>query len=357
MTASTTSPAPISHTAAHDFATSAQDLRHITTRIETEWERLDATRTFLLLVDLLTEKIVNHAVRDQSGGELSAQARSDQLGLSVYARELRRLARVGGPAASRRMDVEGGPVVSGSIRQRGKSKDAWELRFELPPIPRRASARGSIGAFGVRSARRRRSWSNCRAKPPAAGSSTIPGNPWRILNPVGSRFGFSPTSVRKRARDGTNCGSIRSRVALVAPALQRIKPAHLVELYAALAREGGVGGKPLAPVTVGHCHRLLRRAFGHALTWGLIQQNPAAVARPPRVVDEEIEIPSESEIAIGARPSARARSAALHLRRGRARDRNQAWRSLRLGVEGLRRRRRHAAELYARWKRPKRKGF
>ena len=79
--------------------------------------------------------------------------------------------------------------------------------------------------------------------------------------------------------------------------LQRIKPSHLAELYSSLMREGGVGGKPLAPVTVGHCHRLLRRALGHALTWGLIQQNPAAVARPPRVVDEEIEIPTESEIA------------------------------------------------------------
>ena len=79
-------------TAAHDFATSAQDLRQIATRIETEWERLDATRTFLLLVDLLTEKIVNHAVRDQSGGELSAQAWTDfGRDLSVYARELRRL--------------------------------------------------------------------------------------------------------------------------------------------------------------------------------------------------------------------------------------------------------------------------
>ena len=79
-------------TALPDFATSAQDLRQIATRIETEWERLDATRTFLLLVDLLTEKIVNHAVRDESGGELPAQAWTDfSRDISVYARELRRM--------------------------------------------------------------------------------------------------------------------------------------------------------------------------------------------------------------------------------------------------------------------------
>ena len=79
--------------------------------------------------------------------------------------------------------------------------------------------------------------------------------------------------------------------------LQRIKPSHLTELYATLTREGGVGGGPLASRTVGHCHRLLRRALGHALAWGLIQTNPAAVARPPRLLDSEIAIPGEGEIA------------------------------------------------------------
>jgi hypothetical protein len=79
-------------TAARDFATSAQDLRDIAHSMEREWERLGATRTFLLLVDLLTEKIVNHPVRDASGGELSAQAWTEfGWDLSVYAREVRRL--------------------------------------------------------------------------------------------------------------------------------------------------------------------------------------------------------------------------------------------------------------------------
>jgi integrase len=79
--------------------------------------------------------------------------------------------------------------------------------------------------------------------------------------------------------------------------IQAIRPAHLVGLYAILGREGSVGGGPLSARTVGHCHRLLRRALGHAVTWGLIPQNPAAVVRPPRVAEREIEIPSETEIA------------------------------------------------------------
>jgi integrase len=78
--------------------------------------------------------------------------------------------------------------------------------------------------------------------------------------------------------------------------IQRVKPRHLVELYATLLREGSVSGGPLAAKTVGHVHRLLRRALGHALAWGIIQQNPAAIARPPHVPDTEVEIPSEEEI-------------------------------------------------------------
>jgi integrase len=79
--------------------------------------------------------------------------------------------------------------------------------------------------------------------------------------------------------------------------IQRIKPVDLTTLYATLMREGGARGGPLAPRTAGHCHRLLCRAFGHALEWGLIQSNPAAVAQPPRVPDVEIEIPTEDELA------------------------------------------------------------
>jgi integrase len=84
---------------------------------------------------------------------------------------------------------------------------------------------------------------------------------------------------------------------LGAAPLQQIKASHLAELYAKLAREGAVGGGPLAARTVGHVHRLLRRAFGHAVVWGSLQQNPAIAARPPRVTEREIEIPSEAEIA------------------------------------------------------------
>jgi integrase len=73
--------------------------------------------------------------------------------------------------------------------------------------------------------------------------------------------------------------------------LQKLRPAALVELYATLLREAG-----LAPRTVGHVHRILHRALGHAVQWGLIRDNVAEVVDPPRVPSTEIEILSADEV-------------------------------------------------------------
>lgn len=79
-------------TATRDFATSAQDLRQIATRIETGWERLEATQTLLLLTDLLTAKVLDHNIRDASGTEIPTHAWVDfHQNLVAYAKDLRRM--------------------------------------------------------------------------------------------------------------------------------------------------------------------------------------------------------------------------------------------------------------------------
>jgi integrase len=78
--------------------------------------------------------------------------------------------------------------------------------------------------------------------------------------------------------------------------IQKLRAVHLNELYGRLLRDGRVGGGELSAKTVGHVHRCLRRAFGHAAQWGLITQNPAALVHPPRVQQAEIEILRENEV-------------------------------------------------------------
>jgi len=63
--------------------------------------------------------------------------------------------------------------------------------------------------------------------------------------------------------------------------LQKISPADIAALYASLSREG------LAPRTTRMVHTALHRALGQAKAWGVIRDNPAEVAKPPKAPDQE----------------------------------------------------------------------
>ena len=78
--------------------------------------------------------------------------------------------------------------------------------------------------------------------------------------------------------------------------IQKLRASHLAELYATLVRGGRSDGAPLATRTVGHVHRLLHRALGHAARWDIVPTNVASLVRPPRVAATEIEIIREEQI-------------------------------------------------------------
>jgi len=58
--------------------------------------------------------------------------------------------------------------------------------------------------------------------------------------------------------------------------LQKLRPAHLGELYAKLLRGG------LSARTVNHVHRLLHRALWQASAWEIVKQNVATSVEPPK---------------------------------------------------------------------------
>jgi len=83
--------------------------------------------------------------------------------------------------------------------------------------------------------------------------------------------------------------------------LQRLKASHLSVLYAQLLSQGrqGKGANPgLHPRTVGYVHRVLHRALGHAVQWGLLANNPATAVDPPRVTRSEVAILSEADVKV-----------------------------------------------------------
>ena len=72
--------------------------------------------------------------------------------------------------------------------------------------------------------------------------------------------------------------------------LQKLRTVNFAELYGKLQKPKDQGGAALAPRTIGHIHRLMHRALGHAVKWSLILNNPVSAAEPPRVERKEIEI-------------------------------------------------------------------
>ena len=62
--------------------------------------------------------------------------------------------------------------------------------------------------------------------------------------------------------------------------IQKLRALHLNELYASLLRNGRVGGGELSAKTVGHVHRCLRRALGHAAQWGPYHAKSSSAGAP-----------------------------------------------------------------------------
>jgi integrase len=101
--------------------------------------------------------------------------------------------------------------------------------------------------------------------------------------------------------------------------LDRLQPEHLERLYAKMIHDGS------RPATAHQAHRTIRTALGEAVRRGYITRNPAALAKAPRLADEEIEPYSVEEVrrvltaARHRRNSARwALALALGLRQGEA---------------------------------------
>jgi integrase len=78
--------------------------------------------------------------------------------------------------------------------------------------------------------------------------------------------------------------------------IQKLRPVHLVELYARLLRSGGREGRPLAAASVSYVHRVLHRMLGHAATWGVVTTNVASVVSAPSAPESEITILTEDQI-------------------------------------------------------------
>lgn len=178
--------------------------------------------------------------------------------------------------------------MSGHIRRRGKR--SWEIKFDVGTDPLTGERKTKYHSF--KGTRREAEIEAARLITAATTGELV--DPSRItVAEFLDRWerdwllGNVSTKTAETYRDHLK----HPRRRLGTLALQKLRPVALAELYAALLRETG-----LAPRTVGHIHRILHRALGHAVQWNLIRNNPAEVVDPPRVPSTEIEILSAEEL-------------------------------------------------------------
>jgi integrase len=184
--------------------------------------------------------------------------------------------------------------MTGHIRRRGRS--SWELKFDVGSDPvtgkrriRYASVKGTKRVAEIELAR--------LVSENAAGTGIDPNKAtvaefldrWDRDWATGNVEGKTIERYRELL-------ALYVKPHLGAVRIQKLRPVHLNELYAKLLREGGKGGRALAPRTVGHVHRLVHRILGHAAIWGIVPQNVAAVVNPPKVADTELTILNEDQI-------------------------------------------------------------
>jgi len=91
-------------------------------------------------------------------------------------------------------------------------------------------------------------------------------------------------SVRYKALKGYKTAVYRHLIpGLGAHRLDRIEPEHFEKLYVKMQESG------LSAATAHQVHRTARTAFGEAVKRGRIVRNPVALAKAPRIEDEEVE--------------------------------------------------------------------
>jgi integrase len=83
---------------------------------------------------------------------------------------------------------------------------------------------------------------------------------------------------------------------LGAKLLQKLRPLHIQEWHSTLLKQGGLHGKPLAPRTVGHAHRVLHGALELACATEVVGRNVASAISPPKVEEEEVQIMTAPQI-------------------------------------------------------------
>ena len=177
--------------------------------------------------------------------------------------------------------------MTGHVRRRGER--SWELKFDVGSDPATGRRKTRFASFkGTKADAQKELIRLIAAEQSGNGVDPSRETVAQFLERW-QRDWVAGNVGRKTAERWAELTRIHVVPNLGAKLIQKLRPVHLSELYSKLLRsEENEDG--LAPRTVGHVHRAIHRALGHAVQWGIVPSNVAAAVSPPRVASTELEI-------------------------------------------------------------------
>lgn len=185
--------------------------------------------------------------------------------------------------------------MTGHIRRRGKQ--SWELKFDLGTDPLTGKRLTRYHSF--KGTKREAEAELVRLKAGADKGEYVDPSKVTLSEFLDRWETWATTQVSAKTLERyRELAKHHVRPHLGAQRIQKLRTVNFAELYGKLQKPKEEGGAGLAPRTVGHVHRLLNRALGHAVKWSMISVNPVTAAEPPRVVSTEVEILTPEQVKI-----------------------------------------------------------
>ena len=183
----------------------------------------------------------------------------------------------------------------GHLRRRGAQ--SWELKYDVGTDPRTGQRRIAYRSF--KGSKRDAALELARLVAEHASGAAVDPSKATVAQFLQRWLDWSRAHVSRKTHE-RYCEIVRLYVIprIGALAVQRLRPVDLVTLYTELQERGGSQGASLSPRSVGHVHRLLRRALALAMTWGVTTTNVATAVKPPPVPHGEIPILTPEQIGL-----------------------------------------------------------
>lgn len=185
-------------------------------------------------------------------------------------------------------------MTRGSITKRGKA--SWRIKFEAGRHPKTGERRTRYVTVKGKRSDADRELTRLLAQADA-GTLVEPRkvtvDEW-IASWFDSPHGLSAKTLERYRELATQ--QISPHLGIVP--VQRLRPSDVATWHATLLASGGKDGRALSSRTVGHAHRVLRRALQRGVELEILARNVASAVKPPAIDGAEVEILDAKQIAV-----------------------------------------------------------